>query len=68
MFDWDIAAYVSRTHSVILAGGLCVDNVRQAIHTVSPWAVDVASGIEHDARSKNHDKIADFVAACRNKS
>jgi phosphoribosylanthranilate isomerase len=41
--DWTISAQIVK-HSmkpIILAGGLNPDNVRQAITTVRPWAVDV---------------------------
>lgn len=46
---------------VVLAGGLTPDNVAEAVATVAPFAVDVASGVEHDDGGKDHDAVASFV-------
>jgi len=59
-FDWyripaDIAA------DVVLAGGIHVDNVQQAIQQVKPWAVDVSGGVESHKGVKDRAKIAAFM-------
>lgn len=44
-FDWQrIPAGLAS--SIILAGGLTVDNVTDALHQVKPYAVDVSGGVE----------------------
>ena len=58
---------VSKT-PMVLAGGLDPDNVGAAISTVRPFAVDVASGIEHKdetAGRKSTEAMNDFIAAVR---
>jgi len=52
----------------ILAGGLDVENVRDAIRRYSPGAVDVASGVEVSPGVKDHAKMTAFVAAVREAS
>ena len=46
---------------VILAGGLTVDNVAEAIRVVHPYAVDVSSGIEASKGVKDPAKMEQFV-------
>ena len=48
---------------VILAGGLTPKNVFNAIKSVRPSAVDVASGVENDAGFKDPDLITQFISA-----
>lgn len=50
---------------MVLAGGLTPENVRDAIHGVLPWAVDVASGVERAPGHKDPDRVRAFVRAVR---
>ena len=61
-FNWDIAAELSGTYNLILAGGLNCDNIVDAISQVAPWGVDVSSGIETGG-IKDESKIRKFSAS-----
>ena len=50
---------------LILAGGLTAENVANAIATVRPSAVDVASGVESVPGKKDYAKTMAFVAAAK---
>jgi indole-3-glycerol phosphate synthase/phosphoribosylanthranilate isomerase len=50
---------------VLLAGGLGPENVRAAIDSVHPWAVDTSRGTEAEPGIKDHDKVRAFVEAVR---
>jgi indole-3-glycerol phosphate synthase/phosphoribosylanthranilate isomerase len=50
---------------VLLAGGLSPDNVRTAIETVHPWAVDASRSTEASPGIKDHDKVRAFVEAAQ---
>ena len=61
-FDWSIAMNATKKHRVILAGGLTPENVGEAILTVHPYAVDVASGVESRPGIKDPGKLREFFA------
>lgn len=66
-FDWDVAAKLSEfTPELFLAGGLNADNVADAIRTVKPYAVDVASGIESLPGKKDPKKLETFIRNAKN--
>jgi phosphoribosylanthranilate isomerase len=46
---------------VVLAGGLTPANVTEAVETVRPFAVDVASGVEAEGGVKDHEAVRQFV-------
>ncbi len=63
--DWRRAAAIARVRRVILAGGLTAANVVEAISTVKPYAVDVASGVEADPGVKDPSKLRAFMQAVK---
>lgn len=50
---------------LILAGGLTPENVAEAIRTVRPFGVDVASGVEAVPGHKDAEMVKAFVAEAR---
>jgi phosphoribosylanthranilate isomerase len=48
---------------IVLAGGLTPGNVAEAIETVDPFAVDVASGVEAEPGRKDPSAVSAFVRA-----
>lgn len=60
-FDWR-RAEADCGLPLILAGGLTPANVRVALGTAKPYAVDVSSGVERERKGiKDHDKMAAFL-------
>ncbi len=62
-FAWDLARAHGRSTPVILSGGLTPENVGEAIATVRPYAVDVASGVEFSPGRKDPAKLDAFARA-----
>lgn len=63
-FDWELASKAAERAKIVLAGGLTIGNVQDAIRTVSPYAVDVSSGVEKDGQ-KDAGKIRQFIEQAR---
>ena len=64
--DWNLAAEaVQLHHRVILAGGLRVATVADAMRRVRPFGVDVSSGVESAPGKKDPEKLRAFIAAAR---
>lgn len=62
--DWELAHLAARQQPIILAGGLSVENVADAVRGVQPWGVDVSSGVE-TAKQKDSQKIRAFIQQVR---
>jgi phosphoribosylanthranilate isomerase len=60
--DWKIAKRAATKFPILLAGGLTPENVAEAILTVRPYAVDVASGVESQPGKKDPGKLRAFFA------
>jgi phosphoribosylanthranilate isomerase len=62
---WNILRGVQWDVPLILAGGLTPENVGEAIRTVRPYAVDVASGVEAEPGIKDVEKMQQFIENVR---
>ena len=71
VFDWKLVKNIPRDEKLfLLAGGLCSENVSEAISYIKPDGVDVSSGVEYDdsqgkETGKDPERIAAFVKAVR---
>ena len=54
--DWERARAVARSVPLMLAGGLSIDNVAEALSAVQPVGVDVSSGVERSRGVKDAEK------------
>lgn len=59
--NWDLGGRVKEKYPLILAGGLNINNVREAIKTVLPQAVDVNSGVEMFPGKKDPEKMKQII-------
>lgn len=65
VFDWSLVGEMPGGIDVILAGGLTPENVAAGITQVSPWGVDVSSGVEASPGRKDPIKLKRFIEAAR---
>ena len=63
-FDWDLLKDQKIQQDFFIAGGLTVDNVRQAREIFQPYALDVSSGVETDGH-KDIEKIKAFIEGAK---
>ncbi|MGN1378532.1 MAG: phosphoribosylanthranilate isomerase [Dorea sp.] len=61
-FDWSLIPRIEKPF--FLAGGLCPENVEEAVRKFHPYAVDVSSGVETDGK-KDQQKIQEFIRRVR---
>ncbi|MDB4945309.1 MAG: Phosphoribosylanthranilate isomerase [Labilithrix sp.] len=64
-FDWSLVKDLVHERRVTVAGGLTPGNVEDAVRTLRPYCVDVASGVESAPGVKDHDLVAAFIRAAR---
>ena len=66
--DWEFAKNLREKISLplILAGGLDGSNVKEAIKTVHPYAVDACSKLEKEKGKKDKGKVEKFIKEVRN--
>jgi len=64
-FNWRLARDLSADYPIFLAGGLDAGNVRRAVETMRPFAVDLSSSLEARPGEKSFAKIDAFMEAFR---
>jgi phosphoribosylanthranilate isomerase len=66
LFDWSLVGEIPEGMRMILAGGLDPDNIADAVQTVTPWGVDVSTGVESAPGKKDALKVKRFIERARN--
>ncbi len=64
VFDWNIIKEINR--DFILAGGICAENVSEAIEKFNPYSVDLSSSVETE-KVKDFTKIRKITDIVRSK-
>ena len=64
-FDWDILKNFKSKKKWMLAGGLNIENIENAIHITKAPAIDISSGLEIRKGLKDPKLIKDFVIKCK---
>ena len=64
-FDWGLVDSLKLKKPVILAGGLNAENIRTAVRTVSPFCVDINSGVETSPGVKDYQKLKTVIQMVR---
>ena len=65
-FDWGLALKAKEYHiPLILSGGISLKNVQKAIKLVSPYGIDICSGLEKEPGLKDYNKMQEFMTIIR---
>jgi len=64
-FNWRLARELAGEFQLFLAGGISAANVREAIETMRPFAVDLSSSVESEPGVKDFGKLMAFFDAFR---
>ncbi len=65
-FDWDILKGFKFKKKWMLAGGLNIKNIENAINITKAPAIDISSGLEIRRGIKDSKLIEDFMIKCKN--
>ena len=65
-FDWKILKDFKSQKKWMLAGGLNIKNINEAISITKPPGIDISSGLEIEKGVKDPQLIKEFVTKCRN--
>lgn len=60
-WQWKLPDCKDKNRNMIVAGGLCVENIKDALHLTRPWGVDVSSGVESAPGKKDIARVMEFM-------
>jgi phosphoribosylanthranilate isomerase len=64
-FSWQILSKLKITKPYLIAGGINIDNVDEALK-LNPFGIDVSSGVEKSLGLKSNEKIIKFLNKIKN--
>lgn len=65
-FDWQLLKTQAPARPYLLAGGLRMENIEEALERFTPWGVDISSGVETE-KEKDFDKIRNMIEIIRSR-
>jgi len=66
-FDWDLAIEAKEYGKpLILAGGINLENIEEAIQKVTPYAIDLSSAAEYAPGKKDHNLMQALIEKVHN--
>lgn len=66
-FDWGLALQAKEYDTpLILSGGINSDNIEKAIKMVTPYAIDICSGVEKEPGIKDYNKMKELLTFIKN--
>lgn len=65
VWDYGLCDNVNLPRPMMLAGGLCCENIQEAIGLARPRAVDISSGVEKTPGLKDMEKVKTFIRLAR---
>ena len=60
-FDWKLLKNFKTSKKWMLAGGLNINNIKEALKAAKPDIVDISSGVEKERGVKCEEKIRNFI-------
>ena len=64
-FNWEVLKKFKSQKKWMLAGGLNIKNISEAINIATPPGIDISSGLEIERGAKDPQLINEFVTKCR---
>ena len=60
-FDWELLKNFKTSKKWMLAGGLNINNIKEALKAAKPDIIDISSGVEKERGMKCEEKIRNFI-------
>ena len=65
-FDWGLAIEAKEYDTpLILSGGINAKNIGKALKMVSPYGIDICSGVEREPGIKDYNKMQELISAIK---